>query len=135
MAAAPVGAAGEVPPSVEGSRGEPRVDEQRVEMENSRPRNAPAEPSKGVKAQPARAQATADRAATKASAPSRAAAPRRAATSADEAPRQPPPEGDVPEVAAAPLDDDDDEVIFPVRAPSPSRPAPVLGANQSPILD
>jgi eukaryotic-like serine/threonine-protein kinase len=30
---------------------------------------------------------------------------------------------------------DDDEVVFPVRAPTPSRPTPVLGANQSPILD
>jgi serine/threonine-protein kinase len=30
---------------------------------------------------------------------------------------------------------DADEVLFPVRAPAPSRPAPILGANQSPILD
>jgi eukaryotic-like serine/threonine-protein kinase len=43
-----------------------------------------------------------------------------------------PPEADEP---AAALPGDADEVVFPVRAPAPSRPAPILGANQSPILD
>jgi eukaryotic-like serine/threonine-protein kinase len=38
-----------------------------------------------------------------------------------------------PVEAAAPADDD--EIIFPVRTPAPTRPSPTLGANQSPILD
>jgi hypothetical protein len=134
MAAAPVGNAGEAAPGVEGRRGEQRVDEQKVVMEEaSTVHDAPAGASKGAKPQPVKSQTMADRAASKALAPSRAAPPPRAATSAEEARRQPPPEGDAPDVAE-PFDDDD-EVIFPVRAPSPSRPAPVLGANQSPILD
>jgi eukaryotic-like serine/threonine-protein kinase len=29
----------------------------------------------------------------------------------------------------------DDEIVFPVRLPAPARPATMLGANQSPILD
>jgi serine/threonine protein kinase len=126
MAPAPAGAAGETAPGGEGRRGGQRVDEQRVVTETSSLRDAPARAAKVPKAQPAKAQTTPDRAAS--TVPSRAAAPRRAPPDADEAPHQPP-----PEVAAEPFDDD--EVIFPVRAPSPSRPAPVLGANQSPILD
>jgi serine/threonine protein kinase len=42
------------------------------------------------------------------------------------------PETDEPEAA---VPGDADEVVFPVRAPAPSRPATILGANQSPILD
>jgi len=51
---------------------------------------------------------------------------------ADAARRAALPETDEPEAA---VPGDADEVVFPVRAPAPSRPAPILGANQSPILD
>jgi serine/threonine protein kinase len=130
MAAAP---ASEAAPALDGPRGEQRLDEQRPAKETASLREATAGASKTATAQPARAQAnSADRAANKASVPSRAIAPRRTATSTEEAAREPPPAADAPEVADA---FDDDEVIFPVRAPSPSRPSPVLGANQSPILD
>jgi hypothetical protein len=43
-----------------------------------------------------------------------------------------PPEPDEREAA---VPGDADEVVFPMRGPAPSRPAPTLGANQSPILD
>jgi len=58
-------------------------------------------------------------------APARPAQPRRST-----APESPPRAADELPPSAA---DEDDEIVFPVRAPS--RPAAVLGANQSPILD
>jgi serine/threonine-protein kinase len=47
------------------------------------------------------------------------------------------PESEQPETVEpeAVVPGDADEVVFPVRAPAPSRPATILGANQSPILD
>jgi serine/threonine protein kinase len=56
------------------------------------------------------------------------------ATPADEPASQPAP-SPPPESVEAPEPPNDEEVIAPVRAPAQSRPTPVLGANQSPILD
>ena len=64
-----------------------------------------------------------------------------AAARAEAAPPAPPPRrrSEVQSVQAArdevplPASDEDDEIVFPVR--TPARPAAVLGANQSPILD
>jgi serine/threonine protein kinase len=81
-------------------------------------------------APPARASA----APSKAPAPARASAPRRSsAPAADERPvaRHTP----SPEVAEESEPVDDEEIVFPVRPPTPARSSPVLGANQSPILD
>jgi eukaryotic-like serine/threonine-protein kinase len=63
------------------------------------------------------------------------AAPERASTDTRAAvvpPRHRPPPEPSDEVPP-PATDDDDEIVFPVR--TPPRPAAVLGANQSPILD
>jgi len=59
--------------------------------------------------------------------PARTAPARRRA--APEAASAPPATDDIP----APVPDEDDEIVFPVR--TPPRPTAVLGANQSPILD
>ena len=55
--------------------------------------------------------------------------PRPSASARPAAPARPAP---APNAAT---DDDADEDIFPVRPPAPARHTPVLGANQSPILD
>jgi serine/threonine protein kinase len=80
--------------------------------------------------------------ATARAAPNRpnATRPRRPAELAEA--RPPAPSGAVPPPAAAPsapveasAPADEDEIVFPVRAPASTRPSPALGANQSPILD
>jgi serine/threonine-protein kinase len=50
-------------------------------------------------------------------------------------PRPAPPARPAAPAPNAAVDDDADEDIFPVRPPAPARHTPVLGANQSPILD
>jgi serine/threonine-protein kinase len=125
-----------------------RADDPGVSVQTSSLREAPArlgaEPSAAAPsaqntpsttppspAPPARASAGP----SKAPAPSRASAPRRssAPAAADERPvARHTPSPEVPE-EREPVDDD--EIVFPVRPPTPSRPSPVLGANQSPILD
>lgn len=133
-AAAASPARGEAGQGGEDRNGERRADGQRIVVETSSLRDGPA--SRGARAQPVTARApTAERAPpSKAPAPGRAV-PGRAETRADAvpAPRQSPHADDAR--AGAGAVGDDDEVIFPVRAPSPSRSSPVLGANQSPILD
>jgi eukaryotic-like serine/threonine-protein kinase len=84
-----------------------------------RPHRPPEWPSEFAEARPPRPAAS-SRSASGSAAASGAAA--RAAS-----PSPPPVE------PAAPTEDD--EIIFPVRAPTSSRPSPTLGANQSPILD
>jgi hypothetical protein len=82
---------------------------------------APRAPDHVALASPAEAKT----AAPKATGGARRPADERAAT------RYTPPRAPEAEVAEPP---DHDEVVFPVRAPTPPRP-PALGANQSPILD
>jgi serine/threonine-protein kinase len=93
---------------------------------------APAEPSpprrKALEERPARPSSAAP---SRPSASARPAAPQRSvAPPSSVVPRN----SVVPRINAA-VGDDDDEDIFPVRPPAPARHTPVLGANQSPILD
>jgi serine/threonine protein kinase len=151
-AAAPPGHGGRAAPLDE-RLDEPRADVQRrpddrgVSVETSSLREAPARIVEAPSAEAPRAQSTpastpptpapparASAAPSRAPAPTRASAPRRSsAPAADErpiarhTPAPEPPEESEPVI--------DDEVVFPVRPPTPSRPSPVLGANQSPILD
>jgi serine/threonine protein kinase len=95
---------------------------------------APAVHSSGAGSSAAASSAGASGARAKATAASATGGRRASATPADERESRPAP-SPPPASVEAPERPDDDEVVFPVRAPAQSRPAPVLGANQSPILD
>ncbi|HTV18527.1 MAG TPA: hypothetical protein VMG12_07645, partial [Polyangiaceae bacterium] len=119
----------------------PTGDEQPVAVADARPR-ATASGAESSNAREPAAPKPAPHAAVASKpvpSPSRPAPVKRVVEDDTEAPRRAPPPPPAPEAEAtlpeAPVPSDADEVVFPVRTPAPSRPAPVLGANQSPILD
>lgn len=108
-------------------REQPMVEASSQQRRSAPPAAAATAPSPKAPAPKALPRPAASKPAPSRSTPDDTDARRRVASSESEQPDTGEPEAVVP--------GDADEVVFPVRAPAPSRPATILGANQSPILD